>query len=137
MIQLQIQPLQTILRFWIIMLFYLFSTYNPYNSTSNNLPSGFPCFNNDSEYYNADHMVLTRFGCYRIILVCFMCALGPFVFFNVQKTKYLQLFTTLTRWLGTYPFYTSYFLVLSRLSTYYTLLLKSWDPSWHQCYYQH
>ncbi len=32
----------------------------------------------------------------------FLLLLGPFVFFNVQKTKYLQLFTTLMRWLGVY-----------------------------------
>lgn len=30
----------------------------------------------------------------------FAVALGPFTFFNIQKTKYLQLFTTVTRWLG-------------------------------------
>ncbi|CAG2065835.1 unnamed protein product [Timema podura] len=30
----------------------------------------------------------------------FLCTLGPFVFFNVQKTKYLQMLTTLMRWLA-------------------------------------
>ena len=30
----------------------------------------------------------------------FVVTLGPFVFFNVQKTKYLQMFTTALRWLG-------------------------------------
>ncbi|KAJ8317924.1 hypothetical protein KUTeg_003015 [Tegillarca granosa] len=36
----------------------------------------------------------------RIELAAFSLTLGPFVFFNVQKTKYLQYFTTLTRWLA-------------------------------------
>jgi len=33
---------------------------------------------------------------------CFLCllalVLGPFAFFNVQKTKYLQMFTSVMRW---------------------------------------
>lgn len=29
-----------------------------------------------------------------------MLSLGPFVFFNVQKTKYLQLLTSIMRWLA-------------------------------------
>ena len=32
----------------------------------------------------------------------FILILGPFVFFDVQKTKYMQLFTTAMRWLGVY-----------------------------------
>lgn len=30
----------------------------------------------------------------------FVLSLGPFVFFNVQKTKYLQLLTSVMRWLA-------------------------------------
>lgn len=30
----------------------------------------------------------------------FVLSLGPFVFFNVQKTKYLQLLTSMMRWLA-------------------------------------
>lgn len=26
--------------------------------------------------------------------------MGPFVFFNLTKTKYMQIMTTITRWLG-------------------------------------
>lgn len=37
-------------------------------------------------------------------LLCFQAAftflLGPFTFFNVQKTKYLQIMTSLMRWIG-------------------------------------
>lgn len=30
----------------------------------------------------------------------FVLTLGPFVFFNVQKTKYLQVLTSMMRWLA-------------------------------------
>ena len=34
----------------------------------------------------------------RIYVGCFVVLLGPFTFFNVTKTKYLQLATTILRW---------------------------------------
>lgn len=43
---------------------------------------------------------LDRADVYRIMVAVFAVALGPFTFFNIQKTKYLQLFTTVTRWLA-------------------------------------
>lgn len=43
---------------------------------------------------------LTRRDAYRIFLTIFLVTLGPFTFFNVQKTKYLQIFTTVMRWLA-------------------------------------
>uniref|UniRef100_A0A1B6C5W7 Amino acid transporter transmembrane domain-containing protein n=1 Tax=Clastoptera arizonana TaxID=38151 RepID=A0A1B6C5W7_9HEMI len=42
----------------------------------------------------------TRQDAYRGFLVCFLLIFGPFAFFNVQKTKYLQLITSCTRWLA-------------------------------------
>uniref|UniRef100_A0A182VRF4 Amino acid transporter transmembrane domain-containing protein n=1 Tax=Anopheles minimus TaxID=112268 RepID=A0A182VRF4_9DIPT len=44
--------------------------------------------------------ILTRLDVYRLCLVGFVAVLGPFTFFNVQKTKYLQLLTVLFRWLA-------------------------------------
>lgn len=43
---------------------------------------------------------ITRSDTYRIFLACFLLLLGPFVFFNIQQLKYLQLFTALIRWLS-------------------------------------
>lgn len=43
---------------------------------------------------------LSRFDTYRLCLLMFIAVLGPFAFFNVQKTKYLQLVTVLFRWLA-------------------------------------
>ncbi|CAL1291804.1 unnamed protein product [Larinioides sclopetarius] len=43
---------------------------------------------------------VTRGDAYRIFVTGFLLLLGPFTFFNVQKTKYLQIFTTIMRWLA-------------------------------------
>uniref|UniRef100_A0A2R5L8M9 Putative amino acid transporter n=1 Tax=Ornithodoros turicata TaxID=34597 RepID=A0A2R5L8M9_9ACAR len=43
---------------------------------------------------------VSRTDAYRIYVLAFLCLLGPFTFFNMQKTKYLQLFTTLMRWIA-------------------------------------
>jgi len=41
-----------------------------------------------------------RIDVYRIMLAIFVCTLGQFVFCNVTKTKYLQIITTIMRWLA-------------------------------------
>ncbi|XP_042198396.1 transmembrane protein 104 [Callorhinchus milii] len=41
-----------------------------------------------------------RIDAYRIFLTAFSLLLGPFTFFNVQKTKYLQIVTSLMRWIA-------------------------------------
>ncbi|XP_033744818.1 transmembrane protein 104-like [Pecten maximus] len=56
---------------------------------------------------------VSRGQAYRICLAIFLVTGGPFVFFNVQKTKYLQLFTTVMRWLA---FGTMVVLAVIRLS---------------------
>ncbi|CAH0397999.1 unnamed protein product [Chilo suppressalis] len=55
-----------------------------------------PCFNTSSVSAHP----YSRMDVYRIALLTFVGAMGPFVFFNVQKTKYLQLFTSGMRWLA-------------------------------------
>ncbi|XP_037091660.1 transmembrane protein 104-like [Pollicipes pollicipes] len=65
-------------------------TYVPVNHTCNaSIPLTERCW--------AD-LELTRWDAYRIFLSTFVVVLGSFVFFNVQKTKYLQILTTLMRW---------------------------------------
>jgi amino acid permease len=41
---------------------------------------------------------INRMNAYRIFVAAFILLLGPFTFFNVQKTKYLQILTSLARW---------------------------------------
>lgn len=43
---------------------------------------------------------LRRVDVYRIYLAVFTLLLGPFTFFDVQKTKYLQILTSLMRWVA-------------------------------------
>ncbi|XP_059045301.1 transmembrane protein 104 homolog [Achroia grisella] len=57
-----------------------------------------PCFNNTAS--EAGVGAYTRLQCYRAALLVFAVIMGPFVFCNVQKTKYLQLFTSGMRWLA-------------------------------------
>ena len=42
----------------------------------------------------------TRRDIYHICMACFIGLLGPFTFFDVSKTKLLQLFTSLIRWIS-------------------------------------
>ncbi|XP_026859154.2 transmembrane protein 104 [Electrophorus electricus] len=41
-----------------------------------------------------------RKDAYRVFLAIFTLLLGPFTFFNAQKTKYLQILTSLMRWIA-------------------------------------
>ena len=41
---------------------------------------------------------LSKADVYKIFVAVFLLVLGPFAYFNVSKTKYLQIFTTLMRW---------------------------------------
>ncbi|CAL8271194.1 unnamed protein product [Lota lota] len=43
---------------------------------------------------------VTRNDAYRVFLSVFTLLLGPFTFFNAQKTKYLQILTSLMRWIA-------------------------------------
>ncbi|XP_044528295.1 transmembrane protein 104 [Gracilinanus agilis] len=43
---------------------------------------------------------IRRIDAYRIYLAVFTLLLGPFTFFDVQKTKYLQILTSLMRWIA-------------------------------------
>uniref|UniRef100_A0A8C0GXT3 Transmembrane protein 104 n=1 Tax=Chelonoidis abingdonii TaxID=106734 RepID=A0A8C0GXT3_CHEAB len=43
---------------------------------------------------------IRRIDAYRVYLATFTLLLGPFTFFNVQKTKYLQIMTSLMRWIA-------------------------------------
>ncbi|XP_055388017.1 transmembrane protein 104 homolog isoform X2 [Condylostylus longicornis] len=61
-------------------------------SYSNNISDNFdalPCW---------PERTVTRLDAYRFSLVTFAVLLGPFVFFNVQKTKYIQVATAIFRW---------------------------------------
>ena len=64
-------------------------TYTPVNASKSNISETEVCW---------EKSPLLRIDAYRISLAGFVLLLGPFTFFNVTKTKYLQLLTTLMRW---------------------------------------
>ncbi|XP_035743034.1 transmembrane protein 104 homolog isoform X2 [Vespa mandarinia] len=67
-------------------------TYQPKNLTCNDtIADNEVCWEGSA---------LDRSDAYRIFLTIFIFMLGPFVFVNVQKTKYLQLLTSAMRWLA-------------------------------------
>jgi len=67
-------------------------TYRPPNVTSSaNISDSELCW---------DWSDQSRMDAYRIILAIFICTIGQFVFCNVTKTKYLQIATTLMRWMA-------------------------------------
>ncbi|XP_001602275.1 transmembrane protein 104 homolog isoform X1 [Nasonia vitripennis] len=67
-------------------------TYLPVNYTCNEtIPDSELCW----QSYG-----LNRMDAYRLFLTLFVMFLGPFAFFNVQKTKYLQLLTSAMRWMA-------------------------------------
>lgn len=43
---------------------------------------------------------IKRIDIYRLCMAGFIGIMGPFVFFNLTKTKYMQILTTFTRWLA-------------------------------------
>ncbi|XP_012137799.1 transmembrane protein 104 homolog isoform X4 [Megachile rotundata] len=67
-------------------------TYQPLNLTCNDtIPDTELCW---------EEFSFNRLDAYRIFLSIFVFLLGPFVFFNIQKTKYLQFLTSAMRWLA-------------------------------------
>lgn len=65
------------------------------NMTTNNNHSSKQDINSCS---NLQHLNLTMKQVYQIYVAVLILILGPFAYFNVSKTKYLQIFTTCMRW---------------------------------------
>lgn len=89
---------------WVLMeiLFRLFcQLHSTRNSTYANITDDAlenePCWASD---VHDEWSSFTRLDCYRLSLIGFITVMGPFTFFNVQKTKYIQMCTILLRWLA-------------------------------------
>lgn len=85
---------------------YLFGDLAIYSATvSDSLVDVFCVDNKNSSDSNSDlpcwfSSRVTESQAYKLFLCAFLAIFGPFVFFNVQKTKYLQIITSITRWLA-------------------------------------
>uniref|UniRef100_T1J036 Amino acid transporter transmembrane domain-containing protein n=1 Tax=Strigamia maritima TaxID=126957 RepID=T1J036_STRMM len=74
-----------------------YSTFVPESHIGNNscnekIPLNESCW--------GESLNITRSDAYKLYIAIFTLVLGPFVFFNVQKTKYLQMITSAFRWIA-------------------------------------
>ncbi|CAG9761739.1 unnamed protein product [Ceutorhynchus assimilis] len=90
--------------FFISLCIYLFGDLTIYVAASGKTIINLSCQqSNNTENFtepcwqNSD---ITKFDMYRIYVALFGLCVGPFTYFNVQKTKYLQMFTISIRWLA-------------------------------------
>lgn len=83
---------------------YLFGDLSIYAAASGKTIVNLCCdINNNTEDYDVtcwEKYEITKMTMYRIFVTIFALFVGPFTYFNVQKTKYLQFFTITIRWLA-------------------------------------
>ncbi|CAG9830517.1 unnamed protein product [Diabrotica balteata] len=83
---------------------YLYGDLAIYTAASGKTLVNLICNNgNETEDYDTQclsNSYLTKIDMYRMFVTTFALLVGPFAYFNVQKTKYLQLFTICIRWLA-------------------------------------
>nr|XP_023028080.1 transmembrane protein 104 homolog [Leptinotarsa decemlineata] len=81
---------------------YLFGDLTIYAAASGKTIVNLICINaNETEDYSSrcfHFSDIAKIDMYRIFVAVFALSVGPFAYFNVQKTKYLQLFTISIRW---------------------------------------
>lgn len=83
-------------RYFFFSFFYSTRNSASVNQTDDALDA-YPCWSNVE---TGMWSTFTRIDCYRLSLIGFIVLLGPFTFFNVQKTKYIQMCTILFRWMA-------------------------------------
>lgn len=83
---------------------YLYGDLAIYTAASGKTLVNLICNNgNETEDYSTtcfQNSSFTKIDMYRMFVTTFALLVGPFAYFNVQKTKYLQLFTICIRWLA-------------------------------------
>lgn len=70
----------------------------PHNNSGNSTKTCSMTLSDDDNCWESS--TISRMSMYRVFVAAFFLVLGGFTFFNVQKTKYLQLATTLFRWIA-------------------------------------
>lgn len=102
-----------IVSFYICICVYLYGDLSIYNAAVAKSVTDVVCGSANSTNYSATAVTyfdyeqdeecwpgMLRFTFYKINLICFVCLLGPFAFFNVTKTKYIQVLTAVFRWVA-------------------------------------
>ncbi|KAL1516708.1 hypothetical protein ABEB36_000585 [Hypothenemus hampei] len=92
------------LLFFISLCIYLFGDLTIYIAASGKIIVNLSCKpSNATENFTEScwgESEVTKMDMYRIYVALFGCLIGPFTYFNVQKTKYLQMFTISIRWIA-------------------------------------
>lgn len=88
--------------FYVALCFYLYGDLSIYTAAIAKTMSDLVCENpmavNNSTSLCWDTSTITQMNVYRIFLTVFIVTVGPFSYFNLQKTKYLQVATSSMRW---------------------------------------
>ncbi|CAH0546275.1 unnamed protein product [Brassicogethes aeneus] len=88
--------------FFLSLCIYLFGDLTIYAAASGKTIVNLSCNSeNDTEDYSLkcwEGYNVTRMDMYRVFVFLFALLVGPFTYFNIQKTKYLQMFTITIRW---------------------------------------
>lgn len=88
--------------FFVSLCVYLFGDLAIYTAASGKTLVNLSCkSDNDTENFDVEcweGLSLSKMDIYRMFVTMFALLVGPFTYFNVQKTKYLQLFTISIRW---------------------------------------
>lgn len=83
---------------------YLFGDLSIYAAASGKTLVNLCCDSkNNTEDYSTtcfENYEVTKMTMYRIFVAIFAILIGPFTYFNIQKTKYLQFFTITIRWMA-------------------------------------
>ncbi|XP_060521183.1 transmembrane protein 104 homolog [Cylas formicarius] len=90
--------------FFVSLCVYLFGDLTIYAAASGKTLVNLSCrSSNNSENFTEycwDDTGVTKMDIYRMYVTVFGLLIGPFTYFNVQKTKYLQMFTVSVRWIA-------------------------------------
>lgn len=90
--------------FFVSLCIYLFGDLTIYVAASGKTIVNLSCrLSNNTENFTEscwDESGVTKMTMYRVYVALFGLLVGPFTYFNVQKTKYLQMFTICIRWLA-------------------------------------
>ncbi|XP_066250898.1 transmembrane protein 104 homolog [Euwallacea similis] len=90
--------------FFIFLCIYLFGDLSIYVAASGKTIVNLSCkSSNNTENFTEfcwENSEITKMDMYRIYVALFGILVGPFTYFNLQKTKYLQMFTISIRWVA-------------------------------------
>ena len=108
--------------FWTCLLWNVLQKITQTKKDSRQRSSCVPYFNFRPGFHSPFLSSHTRRDVYHLVMLCFVGLLGPFTFFDVSKTKLLQLVTSLIRWVS---FLSMIILAIMRISSGHSIKPES------------